>query len=170
MAKGTLYTFSASMVGARMDYADGTADAIVWEDTTPEIRAALMAHGWKQKVADGAAIPRDTETGRSATTAEKIAAMRAIAARLASGLWNAAGGGGGGQSSAKALLIRAMAEFSGKTIEQAREYIESRTKTQQAALAVNPRIKPIIDRLQEETVSGLDSDELLDGFMDEEEE
>lgn len=166
MAKGTLYTFSASIDGASMVYADGSSDAVQWSDLTDQIRAHLMAHGWKQKVADGAAKSRDPETGRSATDGEKISAMRAIAQRLAAGVW-AIAGGGGGASSEKMLLIRALAEFSGKSLDDARAFVEGKTKTQQTALTANVKIRSIVDRMRAESVSMVDSDELLDGFMDE---
>lgn len=166
MAKGTLYTFSATLDGASMAYADGSVDSVQWSELTDQIRAHLMAHGWKQKVADGAAKSRDPETGRSATDGEKISAMRAIAQRLAAGVW-AVTGGGGGASSEKMLLIRALAEFSGKSLDDARAFVDGKTKAQQTALAANAKIKTIVDRLRADSVSMVDSDELLDGFMDE---
>lgn len=166
MKKGSLYTFGFDRAGAWFDYADGSRSAVVFDELAEDIRVRLMAHGWKQKLADGAAIPRDQETGRSATVADKINAMQAIAGRIAAGVW-AAAGGGGGASSEKMMLVRALAEFSGKSLEDAREFVDGKTKAQQTALATNPKIKAILDRIREESVAMVDSDELLDGFMDE---
>ena len=49
-------------------------------------RAAF--HGFEQKVRDAGAIPRDTNTGRSATPAEKFAAMKKVVENLHAGEWN----------------------------------------------------------------------------------
>jgi len=48
-------------------------------------RARFMLHGMKQRLADGAALARDTETGASATPEEKFAAIQRIADHYESG-------------------------------------------------------------------------------------
>lgn len=42
-------------------------------------RERAMIHGWLQRIADAAAIPRDKETGASATPDAKMARMKALA-------------------------------------------------------------------------------------------
>jgi MoxR-like ATPase len=162
--RGELYTYSADEVGATMSYADGEVDRIIWADLSEEIKLKLLAHGTKQKITDASAKSRDPKTGRSVSAEDKIGYMRAVVEQLREGLWARSGGGGSG-SSEKLLLIRALAQFAGKSLEAARDYIDGKSKTEQAALAANPKIRVIIDKMREQTLVGVDSDELLDGFM-----
>jgi hypothetical protein len=55
-----------------------------------ENRARAMIHGFVQRISDGAARLRNTETGQSATPGEKLAMMQRIADHLMSGTteWN----------------------------------------------------------------------------------
>lgn len=163
MAKGTLYTFTYANGEGTFGFNDGSSVTIPRNALTAEVEERALFHGIKQKVADAAAIPRDTVTGRSANDADKIRAMRAVVERLLAGTW--AVSGGGGVSSDKMFLIRAMAEYSGKSLEEAREFVEDKTKTQQTALMGNAKIKPIIDRMRAESVGNIDSDDLLEEFV-----
>jgi hypothetical protein len=166
MAKtGTLYTFEQDMAGAELRFNDGSRVEVGFQELPEGMLEKLAGHGWKQKVVDAAAKSRDPETGRSATDAEKIAAMKAVHERIMAGIW-AAAGGGGGLGSEKMLLVRALAEFSGKGLEEAKEFINGKTKAQQSALMGNSKIKTIIDRMREQITGDVDSDELLDGFLD----
>lgn len=165
MAKGTLYTFGANENVAWLDFNDGSRAMVEFDQLSSDMAHKLMAHGWKQKVVDAAAKSRDPETGRSAADWEKIEAMKAVAGRILAGVW-ATVGGGGGVTSEKMFLIRALAEFSGKSMEEAKAFVEGKTKAQQTALAQNAKIKSIIERMRAATIQGVDSDELLDGFLD----
>jgi hypothetical protein len=71
-----------------------------------ENRAHAEIHGFIQKVSDRAAIGRDPDTGKSASPAEKFAAMKECADRLQSGgPWNVVREGGSNEGG---LLYRAM--------------------------------------------------------------
>lgn len=166
MAKGSLYQFVANDVAAQFVLADGTSIDIRLGDLAPEIRHALMVHGLKQKVADAAAIPRDTETGRSATDGEKCRAMRAVADRIVAGVWTAARGEGGGAP--RSLLQRALERlYPQRTREQIATYLGTLDKKQQSALRMSPKVAPIIAGLRDEaaTRGEVDTDALLDGLM-----
>ena len=54
-----------------------------------DIITEAIYHGIEQKVRDAGAMSRDTKTGRSASPAEKFAAMQAVVDNLHNGLWNA---------------------------------------------------------------------------------
>jgi len=69
-----------------------------------ENRARAMMHGFKQRISDGAAIPRDTDTGASATPQEKMEAMQRLASHYESG--------------ATEWAIRVAASVDGETIGQ----------------------------------------------------
>ena len=49
------------------------------DKASAENRARAMMHGFKQRIADGAALSRDTETGKAATPEEKMAEAQKIA-------------------------------------------------------------------------------------------
>lgn len=165
----SLYAFSLDGNVARFDF-PGTPEAALVVDMTTlaaDIVTQLTAHGFKQKVADAAAIERDPETGRPATPASKIARMRAVFERLVAGEWRATGEGGVGGG----LLFRALCElYDGtKTPEAIREYLAAKSDKQKAALRLNPKVAPIIERLRAEAGSGseIDSDALLDELGEE---
>lgn len=131
---------------------------------TSEIQHTLMMHGLKQKVCDGSAIARDPKTGRSASIEEKYAAMRAIADMLQSGAWTMRKEGDG--SAKGGLLFRALCEvYTTRTPAQIREWLDGKSGEEKKALALVPKIKAVIDRLEAEKVSkGIDTDSLLDGL------
>jgi hypothetical protein len=73
---------------------------------TDDVELSATTHGYVQKISDRAAIGRDPDTGKSASPAEKLAAMHECADRLQSGgPWNAVREGGGNEGG---LLYRAM--------------------------------------------------------------
>lgn len=118
-----------------------------------------LLHGFKQKFVDAAALSRNPETGRSATVADKIAAVRVVFDRLASGgPWNLPRGEG---AATGGLLLRALCElYPARTPEALREYLAGKTAAERTALRQNARIAPIIDRLRGPVAAGA-SDEML---------
>jgi hypothetical protein len=165
MKTTSLYNYTSNQNGASFDLADGSDIRIDWDDLTDDIKRQLMAHGLKQKVADAAAIPRDTETGRSATNAEKIAAMQAVAARLVNGEWNAVKGDGSGATGG--ILLRALVElYPAKSREDLVAYVAKLDKKQQAALRANAKVAPVIERLRAAKASDVDTDAMLDELAD----
>lgn len=132
-------------------------------DLSTEIRAALILHGLKQKICDAAAIPRDTDTGRSATPAEKFAAMQRVATNLLAGEWGVKRGEGDG-SSGQSLLFRALQRLYPDTAPDAlRTKIAAWDKKQQAAMRKNPKIAAVILEIQAESFASgdLDTDAML---------
>lgn len=117
----------------------------------------FAAHGVEQKLGDETAGTQDVD--------DMILDVENLIARLEKGEWTKAreGGGMGGAS----ILIRAMAEYGGKSVEQVKDWMKGTTKAQRDALTVSPRIKPIIERLQAERAAkatSVNTDELLEGF------
>lgn len=155
-----LYTYSVNNTAASFALADGTVIDLRFEDLTDSIKVLLMLHGLKQKIVDAAAIPRDTETGRSATDAEKIAAMRAVAERLLAGKWSATREGGAGNTGG--LLLRALMQLQPhKGRDEIAAWLKGKSKAEQAALRASPKVAPIIDSLRAAATGGIDSDDLL---------
>lgn len=165
MAKQSLYQFIANDTAAQFVLVDGTSIDIRLADLTDDIKHQLMLHGLKQKVADAAAIPRDTETGRSASDEDKIAAMRAVAGRIVAGEWAARAGDG--TAAPRGLLHKALERlYPNKSREAIAEFVAGLDKKAQSALRMDPRVAPIIAGLRAEgaKTNGIDTDELLGGL------
>ena len=136
--------------GIVITFADGTQRALNVGDLPNEVLVMAVLHGLKQKLVDAAAISRNPDTGKSATLAEKRAAVEAVLERLLGGMWNAPRGEGGTGSGG--LLYRALVRmYDGKkSAEDIREYLDGKSKAEQAALRKNPRVAAIIDELRAE--------------------
>ena len=166
MSNPSIYTYTVTNDGARMDYADGTYQSFSRDTLTPAIQDALMWHGLKQKLADGAAMSRNPETGRPASVADKIYRMMGIGERLLAGQWRAVSEGGGNEGG---LLLAALVRlYPAKTREDLVEYLKQRSEAEKAKLRTSSRIAPIIDLIRAERGrdSGIDADALLEELED----
>lgn len=155
---------------------DGMPEAIVVDaDSLPEsVRAYAIMHGIKQRVCDAAALSRDADNGKSATPAEKHAAMLEVAQGLLTA-WELPRTGGQGATGGD--LYRAMREAFPKSANVAdakafAAYVEAAAKklsvTQPAIrtkLAEQPQVKAILDRLAAERAKGVDAEKLMEGFV-----
>jgi len=133
---------------------------------TPEIATQAMFHGLKQKLVDAAAMSRDPETGKSATIADKEAAVREVFERITvEGAWNSVREGG---SASGGLLYRALLQFYGdkQTPEQVKTWLEARSDKERTALRGNPKIAAIIASIKaaKPEIAKVDTDALLAGL------
>lgn len=130
-----------------------------------EVLRYATLHGLKQKLVDAAAISRDPETGRSATVADKLAAVQDVLDRLLAGEWNKrreSGPTGG-------VLLRALMRLQpAKSREDLVEWLGTKSDAEKAALRRNPKVAAIIAEIQAEdgSKSGVDSDALLEELGD----
>ena len=144
------------------------------------VRKFAEWHGWEQRLRDAAAKPRDEKTGKSASPAEKFAAIRKLAEHYLSGAkeWNlrtgpSAGAGRAGESLAsdKQLLKQALSIYlptvgKERTAEQIHFSVEKMDKGQISALLAQKEVAEIVLRLREERAVELeiDAEELLEGI------
>lgn len=140
---------SGEASGIRFSFADGSPGLTLMEhDVNDDISRELRWHGAKQKIGDAGAISRNPETGRSATIADKRAAMLEVRDRLAAGQWNkvrAEGGGG------KGLLLSALLRLRPTATEDVmRAWLDGKTDAEQAALRASAEIAPIIEAIKAE--------------------
>lgn len=164
-------SIETSLNGTKLSFIFSNGQAIDIDTTTlsPEIREAAMIHGLRAKLIDGAAMSRNTVTGKPASMDDKFNAVNEIATRITAkdGTWNK---GRSGESAPKTtILVRAIAEVMNKTIEQAKEFVAQRDKAQIAGLKAHPRIRPVILRMEMEQTKAAPSDgidDLLAGFGD----
>ena len=135
------------------------------------VRAMATIHGFKQRIADAAAIPRDTATGKPASPADKFAAMRALVEHYESGSeeWSIRKSGGGGQSTG--LLRRAMAAFlidrhamsEADARKRADAWMEANDREAKAAMLASPPdyFRPFLDAERARATSGVDTEALF---------
>ena len=134
-----------------LKFANGEEIRVNRAELSDEILRHAVMHGLKQKLVDAAAISRNPDTGRSATVADKYAAVREVYDRLLAGNWNKGRGEGSGSGGAGGLLFRALCRlYSGKTPEQIRTFLDGKGKEEQAALRKNPRVAAIIEEIKAE--------------------
>lgn len=137
MATRMQYSFDEPSRTHTWSFGDGLADVsyiqpeIVSDDP---VAVPMLTNGAKQKIADSAALVRDTKTGQSATMREKHDAMQAVVDRLMRGEWNAQAGGKPRVVDVD-CLVAAIAATRGKPVIGVRAYVEGRTEEQRKALA-----------------------------------
>lgn len=137
-----------------MQWVDGVSSTLDVSKLSDEVRRAALENGLRQKLADGAAMSRNPETGRSATVTEKRARVDAIAQNLRDGNWTApARGGSSSGTSARELLIAALCRMNPtKTADVIRTAISAKTLAEVAAMAAVPRVASVISEIQAERI------------------
>ena len=139
-----------------------TLDFVNGETRTFNIPDALLAkfasHGAEQKLGDEIAGVDDIE--------DAVLAIDDLIDRLYNGEWGVARDKSG--LAGASILMRALVESTGKTAEEIKKFLSDKTAAQKAALRTNPKIKPIVDRLEAEKAAksakkadAVDTDALL---------
>lgn len=152
-----------------LTFDNGEVLTIGQRQLTPEVEQSALMHGLKQKLVDAAAISRNPDTGRSATTEDKYNAVREVYDRLLAGQWNKQREGGTGAGSG-GLLFRALVRlYPTKTPEQIRAFLEAKSDAEKATLRKLPAVAAIIEQLKAESAKtdGIDGAALLAGLADE---
>lgn len=132
----------------RLMFADGETRNITDHEIN-RLGVTFMWHGAKQKFIDAGAISRNPETGRSATVADKKAAILEVIDRCTvHGQWNKTREGGGSGT----LLLEALVRmYVGKKDRAALvEYLDGLMAEQKRQLERNPRVAPIIEAIRTE--------------------
>ena len=138
-------------VQVRMDYRNGQSRLF----TIPEgMLLKFAAHGAEQKLGDETAGLEDIE--------DAILAVDNLIDRLYNGEWgvkreaNAMAG--------TSVLVRALVEHTGKTVEAIKSFLAAKSQAEKVALRNNPKIKPIVERIEAEKASKsskVDTDAML---------
>ena len=143
-----------------------TLDFVNGETRTFTIPDALLAkfasHGAEQKLGDEIAGVDDIE--------DAVMAIDDLIDRLYNGEWGVARDKSG--LAGASIRVRALVESTGKTAEEIKKFLSDKTAAQKAALRTNPKIKPIVDRLEAEKAAksakkadAVDTDALLNELV-----
>jgi len=122
-------------VSIRLDFLNGEVRTFTIPDA---LLLQCAAHGALQKLGDETSGITDLEDAVEAvdTLIERLAKGEWVQKREASGMAGAS------------VLVRALVEASGQTAAQVREFLAPKTAAEKRALRDNPKIKPIVDRLE----------------------
>lgn len=123
-------------------------------------------HGFKQRVADKAALGQFDKAGNRVTPEMKLASMAQLVEFYNSGAegWSPVRSGER-VGSDELLLARALQQLNPlKPADDIRKAVAGWTKVERAALMLRTDVKPLIDAMQAEATGGIDTDELLSGF------
>ena len=121
-------------------------------------------HGFKQRIADKAALPRDETTGKPASPGDKYEAMRELAEHFMSGSadWSTRREGGINEGG---LLFRALTElYPAKTPEEIKAFLGGKTAKEKAGILASEKVAPVANRIRAEAGKGIDAESLLAGL------
>lgn len=110
-------------------------------------------HGAEQKLGDETAGTEDVD--------DMVLDVEKLIKRLNTGEWSTQREGG---MSGTSVLLKALVELTGKTVEEMKAFLEKKTPKEKLALRASPKIKPTIDRLEAEKAAKsahVDTDALL---------
>lgn len=114
----------------------------------------FAAHGAEQKLGDEVAGTEDVD--------DMVLEIDDLIARLEKGEWNVKREGGG--MAGTSVLIKALMQFSNRTLEQVKDFLKNKTQAEKMALRNSPKIKPIVEQLEAEKLAKsakVDTDALL---------
>lgn len=127
--------------------------------------AKFAAHGAEQKLGDQIAGLKGKDGGE-ADIDDCVFAVDELIERLKQGEWSQVSAGNGMAGSS--VLAKALVEHTGKTIEKIKEFLSGKSQAEKVALRNNPKVKPIVERLEAEkaakaskTATPIDTDALL---------
>jgi hypothetical protein len=120
---------------------DGSVQTLQVASLPETVRTQALFHGLSQKIGDsysGAASQDDPEGYARECVKDTIA-------QLLEGNWRAAGGGGGPKYG---QLVTALAEVTGKTLDEAKAIVEGLSDKERKEVQAKPKIKAAIAKLK----------------------
>ena len=138
-------------VQVRLDFRNGETRLFTLPDN---LLAKFAAHGAEQKLGDEIAGLTDTE--------DCVLAVDELIDRLYNGGWSIKREANG--MAGTSVLVRALVEHTGKTVEQIKQFLNGKSQAEKVALRNNPKIKPIVERIEAEKASkkaNVDTDAML---------
>lgn len=140
-------------VQVRLDFRNGQTRLFTIPDN---LMAKFAAHGAEQKLGDETAGLTDID--------DAVMAVDELIDRLYNGEWSQKREAGAMAGSS--ILARALVELSGKTPEEIKAFLSSKSPAEKTALRNNAKLQPIVQRLEAEKAakSGakVDTDSMLE--------
>jgi hypothetical protein len=127
-------------VSVRLDFRNGETRLF---HLPHSLVSQFAAHGAEQKLGDETAGTEDVD--------DMVVDVDDLIARLSKGEWNVKREGGG--FAGISILMQALIEVSGKTAEQIKAFLSTKTQADKMALRNSPKIKPVVERLESEKVA-----------------
>jgi hypothetical protein len=163
LIKDVVFNSDGSLSHIQFDFRNGETLKFAPTDSTPN--ALALGHGYSQKIGD--------ETAGLTEVDDMVLAVQEIIERLEKGEWTVTREGGGMQGTS--ILLKALAEYGGRTIDQVKEFLKGKTQADKIALRNNDKrrnaagftLKEIVQRLEAEKAlktSKIDTDAMLEGF------
>lgn len=139
-------------ISVRLDFSNG---ATRFFTPRSDLIAKFAAHGIEQKLGDA--------TAGEANTDDALLSVDDLIARLNNGEWTATRAAGA--FTGTSVLIRALVEVSGKSIEDVKAFLANKTQAEKLALRRSDKLRPTIERMEAEKASkaknAVDTDSLL---------
>ena len=138
-------------VQVRLDFRNGETRLFTLPDN---LLAKFAAHGAEQKLGDEIAGLNDVE--------DCVLAVDELIDRLYNGEWSVKREANG--MAGTSVLVRALVEHTGKTVDAIKQFLNGKSQAEKVALRNNPKIKPIVDRIESEKAAkktSVDTDALL---------
>lgn len=138
-------------VQVRLDFRNGETRLFTIPDN---LMTKFAAHGAEQKLGDEIAGLNDVE--------DCVLAVDELIDRLYNGEWSVKREANG--MAGTSVLVRALVEYTGKTVEQIKQFLSGKSQAEKVALRNNPKIKPIVERIEAEKASkkaNVDTDAML---------
>lgn len=139
-------------VQVRLDFVNGETRIFTVPDS---LMARFAAHGAGQKLGDETASLTDVD--------DMVLAVDELMERLSAGEWSMKRETSG--LAGTSILARALVELSGKSAEQIKAFLATKTQAQKVALRSDPKVAPIVARLEANKAkkpgNSVDTDALL---------
>ena len=140
-------------VKIRLDFVNGETRIFTIPDAMLQ---KFAAHGAEQKLGDEVAGLKDID--------DAILAIDNLMERLTAGEWNVKRDGDG--LAGTSVLVKALVESTGQDVAKVKAFLKDKTQAQKVALRNNPKIKPIVERIEAEKAAksaggNVDTDALL---------
>jgi hypothetical protein len=162
LLKSASINAEANSVQVRLDFRNGETRLF----TVPQsLLLQFAAHGAEQKLGDEIAGLKDPATGQEASIEDKVLTIDSLMERLERGEWNERREGNG--MAGASVLIRALCELRGKSVEEVKAFLAPKTHAEKLALREVPAVKAIVQRLEAEKAAKrprVDGEALLEGF------
>ena len=138
-------------VQVRLDFRNGETRLFTVPDA---LLLKFAAHGAEQKLGDEIAGLNDIE--------DCVLAIDELIDRLYNGEWGVKREANG--MAGTSVLVRALVEYTGKPVEAIKQFLAGKSQAEKVALRNNPKIKPIVERIEAEKASkkaNVDTDAML---------